>query len=172
MIGTMLYYPHSSRKQRFATRGTMPPRTRRQSPERRDAAIRKHLPKAREYWSKWPRYLADGDLCQAGEKAWGAVSQLTKAVAAHRGWQHSDHDKLREAIRQIADESENPEPVRRGLIAADALHGNFYELFLDLPETELMLQDVATLSEALWAQLPDEYTAGSSFSEWTAPDAD
>ena len=72
----------------------MPPRQRRQSPERRDAAIRKHLPKAGEYWTKWPGYLAEGDLCQAGEKAWGAVAQLTKAVATHRGWQHSDHDRL------------------------------------------------------------------------------
>ena len=66
----------------------MPPRIRRETPARRDARIRKHLPKAREYWSKWPAYLAEGDLCQAGEKGWGAVAQLTKAVATDRGWQH------------------------------------------------------------------------------------
>ena len=66
----------------------MPPRTRREPPARREARIRKHLPKAREYWAKWPAYLAEGDLCQAGEKAWGAVVQLTKVVAADRGGQH------------------------------------------------------------------------------------
>ena len=146
----------------------MPPRVRRESPSRRDARIRKHLPKAREYWSKWPAYLAEGDLCQAGEKAWGAVAQLTKAVAAHRGWQHSDHDKLREVIRQVAVEVEHPETVRRGLIAADALHGNFYELFLDRAETELMLVDVAALTETLWTVLPNEYTGGAPFDVWAA----
>lgn len=154
-------------------RGTMPPRIRRQSLERRDAAIRKHLPKAREYWVKWPEYLAEGDLCQAGEKAWGAVSQLTKAVAAHRGWQHSDHDKLREVIRELANESsENREIIIRGLTSADVLHGNFYEIFLDQFQTELALSDVRYLVEALWSHLPNEYTDGVSFSQWTASDTD
>ena len=145
----------------------MPPRTRRQSPERRDAAIRKHLPKAREYWSKWPAYLAGGDLCQAGEKAWGAVAQLTKAVATDRGRQHSDHDRLREVIRELANESsEQREVIIRGLTSADILHGNFYEVFLDRYQTELALNDTTLLIEALWAELPDEYTGGASFAEW------
>ena len=145
----------------------MSPLQRRQSPERRDAAIRKHLPKAREYWSKWPAYLADGDLCQAGEKGWGAVAQLTKAVATHRGWQHSDHDRLREVIRAVGDEAgEQREVISRGLTSADVLHGNFYEVFLDRFQTELALNDVAMLIEALWAELPDEYTGGVSFDEW------
>ena len=145
----------------------MPPRQRRQSPERRDAAIRKHLPKAREYWTKWPAYLAEGDLCQAGEKAWGAVAQLTKAVATHRGWQHSDHDRLREVIRELAHESSSQqETITRGLTSADILHGNFYEIFLDQLQTELSLRDVGALVEVLWNELPDEYTGRISFTEW------
>ena len=115
----------------------MPPRNaRRQSARRRDAAIRKHLPQAKAYWSKWPAYLAAGDLCQAGEKAWRTVAQLTKAVAVHRGWQHGSHDSRRAIIRQIADESsasessDRGESIRLGLVAAEALHGNFYELLL------------------------------------------
>ena len=149
----------------------MPPRQRRQSPQRRGAAIRKHLPKAREYWSKWPEYLAEGDLCQAGEKAWGAVAQLTKAVATHRGWQHSDHDRLREAIRELAHESsDHRETIIRGLTSADILHGNFYEVFLDRSQTELALGDVGSLIEILWAELPDEYTEGMAFGEWVASD--
>lgn len=145
----------------------MPPRQRRQSPERRDAAIRKHLPKAKEYWSRWPAYLADGDLCQAGEKGWGSVAQLTKAVATHRGWQHSDHDRLREAIRALADEAgEQREVISRGLASAEVLPGNFYEVFLDRFQTELALNDVALLIAALWAALPDEYTGGVSFDKW------
>ena len=145
----------------------MPPRTRRQSPERRDAAIRKHLPKAREYWCKWPAYLSEGDLCQAGEKAWGAVAQLTKAVATHRGWQHSDHDRLREVIRELAHESsDHQDAIIRGLTSADVLHGNFYEIFLDRLQTELALEDIVPLVQLLWAELPGEYTGGISFDDW------
>ena len=150
----------------------MPPRNaRRQSARRRAAAIRKHLPQAKVYWSKWPAYLAAGDLCQAGEKAWGTVAQLTKAVAVHRGWQHGSHDSLRAIIRQIADESSaGGESIRLGLVAAEALHGNFYELLLDRQETELLLRQLNPLLAALWSELPPEYTAGASFEQWLAPE--
>ena len=151
----------------------MPPRNARcQSARRRAAAIRKHLPQAKAYWSKWPAYLAAGDLCQAGEKAWGTVAQLTKAVAVHRGWQHGSHDSLRAIIRQIADElsasesSDRGESIRLGLVAAEALHGNFYELLLDRQETELLLRQLNPLLAALWSQMPPEYTAGASFEQW------
>ena len=155
----------------------MPPRNaRRQSARRRAAAIRKHLPQAKAYWSKWPAYLAAGDLCQAGEKAWGTVAQLTKAVAVHRGWQHGSHDSLRAIIRQIADESsasessDRGESIRLGLVAAEALHGNFYELLLDRQETELLLRQLNPLLAALWSEIPPEYTAGASFEQWLEPE--
>ena len=145
----------------------MPPRTRRQSVECRAIAINRHLPKAKEYWSKWPVYLEQGDLCQAGEKAWGAVAQLTKAVATYRGWQYADHDKLREVVREIAGESmDKRETISRGLTSADILHGNFYEIFLDRVQTELALADVRLLMEELWQQLPEEFTGGVSFGNW------
>ena len=146
----------------------MPPRRRRESASRRAASIRKHLPNAREYWSKWPAHLAEGDVCQAGEKGWGAVAQLAKAVASHRGWFHSSHDAIRSAIRQIADESDTPSNIRRSLMHAEMLHGNFYEINLDQTDTELALEDAKSLLEALWRQLPDEYTSGVSFDDWVA----
>ncbi len=144
----------------------MPPRTRRESASRRDARIRKHLPKAREYWSKWPAYLAEDDLCQAGEKGWGAVAQLAKAVASHRGWFHSSHEAVRAAVRQIADESSEEPEIRRALLQAESLHGNFYEIDLDRRGTELALEDAGFLIKVLWTQLPDEYTSGVSFDDW------
>ena len=144
----------------------MPPRTRRETPARRDARIRKHLPKAKEYRSKWPEYLAEGDLCQAGEKGWGAVSQIIKAVATHRGWVHSSHEDLLSAVRQVADESPNREMVRRLMGSVERLHANFYEAHLDRTDTEYSLADAGALLLILWAQLPDEYTGGASFAEW------
>ncbi len=84
----------------------MPPRTRRpETPDRRDARVLKHLAQARDYWSKWPAYLAEGDVCQAGEKGWGTVAQLTKAVATLRGWEHYDHVALQEVLTALARES-------------------------------------------------------------------
>ena len=144
----------------------MPPRIRRETPDRREARIRKHLPKAREYWSKWPAYLAEGDLCQAGEKGWDAVAQLVKAVAAHRGWVHTSHEALLSAVRQIADESPDPPAIRRLMGAAERLHGNFYEAHLDYADTELAIADSGALLEILWRQLPDEYIPAPTFAQW------
>ena len=148
----------------------MPPRIRRESPSRREARIRKHLPKAREYWARWPAYLAADDLCQAGEKAWGAVVQLTKVVATDRGWQHYGHEEIRAAIRAIADASPDEPAIRRALLAAESLHGNFYEIHLDRRGTELAIEDAAFLMQTLWDLLPEQYTGGITFAQWMATD--
>ena len=146
----------------------MPPRPRRpEMPDRRDARIRKHLAQGREYWSKAPGYLAQGDLCQAGEKGWGAVAQLTKAVATLRSWEHYDHDAIRDAVRALAYEMPEQEvAIIRALRAAEQLHGNFYEVYMDYRTAEIALDDVQPLLEILWSLLPDAYTAGASFAEW------
>ena len=145
----------------------MPPRIRRETPARRDARIRKHTAQARDYWSKWPAHLAEGDLCQAGEKGWGTVAQLTKAVATLRGWEHFDHVAVQEAVQALAREMpQQAEHIHRGLRAAESLHGNFYEVYLDHDGASFALADVQPLLEILWQLLPDEYTGGLSFSEW------
>ena len=150
----------------------MPPRTRRpETPARRDARIRKHLNQALEYWSKAPEYLAQGDLCQAGEKGWGTVAQLTKAVATLRSWEHYDHIAIRDAIMALPDEMpEQGVAILRGLRAAESLHGNFYEVYMSPLMTQTSLDDVRLLLEILWGLLPDEYTAGAAFSEWADVD--
>ena len=146
----------------------MPPRTRRpETPARRDARIRKHLNQARDYWSKWPAHLEQGDLCQAGEKGWGTVAQLTKAVATLRSWEHYDHVAIQEAITALAEEiPEQMEAIYDGLGAAEQLHGNFYEVYMTANRAALSLAKVQPLLEILWGLLPDEYTAGAAFSEW------
>lgn len=145
----------------------MPPRIRRETPARRDARIRKHTAQARDYWSKWPAHLAEGDLCQAGEKGWGTVAQLTKAVATLRGWDHYDHVAIQEAITALAEESPAQiDVIYDGLGAAEQLHGNFYEVYMTPYRAELALARVRPLLEILWNLLPNEHTGGLSFSEW------
>ena len=145
----------------------MPTRVRRETPARRDARIHKHVNQARDYWSKWPAHLAEGDLCQAGEKGWGAVAQLTKAIATLRGWEHYDHVAIQEAVQALARElPQQAEQIHRGLRAAEGLHGNFYEVYLDHDGTAFALADVRPLLEILWQTLLGEYTGGVSFAYW------
>lgn len=147
----------------------MPPRTRREPPARRATRIRKHLEQARDYWSKWPAHLAEGDLCQAGEKGWGTVAQLTKAVATMRGWQHYDHVAIQEALTALIDEMpEQAGVIDQGLSAAERLHGNFYEVYMTQFRAAAALEEVRPLLDVLWELLPEEYTSGMSFADWVA----
>ena len=148
----------------------MPPRIRRpESSARQDARIRKHLAQAGEYWRKAPAYLADGDFCQAGEKGWGAVAQLAKAVATLRNWEHYDHEAIRDAVRALAYELPEQEvTIIRALRAAEQLHGNFYEVYMDRRVAEIALDDVCPLLLILWSLLPYEYTGGVSFGQWAS----
>ena len=146
----------------------MPPRTaRRESPARRDARIRKHLAQAKDYWRQAPLELAQGDVCQAGEKGWGAAAQLTKAVASLRGWQHYDHVAIREAITALAETTPaQAHAIYRGLRAAEALHGNFYEVYMTPELARFDLSEVQPLLEILWRQLPDAYLPAPTFAQW------
>ena len=148
----------------------MPPRLRRpELASRRDASIRKHINQAGEYWRKAPDYLAAGDLCQAGEKGWGTVAQLTKAIATLRSWDHYDHVAIRDAVTALAHEMPSEDQgmeVLRGLRAAEQLHGNFYEVHMDAFAARTALRDVRPLLQILWNLLPNEYTGGASFDEW------
>ena len=146
----------------------MPPRARRpETPARQDARIRKHLAQARAYWAKAPAELAQGDLCQAGEKGWGAVAQLAKAVATLRHWEHYDHVAIQEAVTALITELPHQSAViDRGLSAAERLHGNFYEVYMTAERAEFALAEVRPLLDILWNLLPDTYTGGASFAQW------
>ena len=139
----------------------MLPRIRRETPVRRDARIRKHISRARACWSKWPGHRAEGDLCQAGEKGWGTVAQLTKAVATLRGWEHYYHVAAQEAVPALAREMpQQAEQIYRGLRADEGLHSNFYEVHSGHGGASYARSDVRPLLEILWQLLPDEYTNG------------
>ena len=145
----------------------MPPRIRNETPARREARIRKHLAQAKDYWRKAPLELAQGDICQAGEKGWGAVAQLTKAVATMRGWHHYDHVAIRETLTALAEAMPaQSNDIYRGLRAAEALHGNFYEVYMTPELARFDLSEAQPLLEILWSQLPDEYQPTPTFAQW------
>ena len=146
----------------------MPPATYTEDAVLRDERIAKHLAKSREYWQKAPVYLSEGDLCQAGEKAWGAVAQMTKAVASHRGWRHFLHRELLEAIREIADESGDAGDIRDSIEIVRSMHTNFYEVDLDHIAVQRGMTRAEYLLQTFWRLMPETYTGGQTFAEWSA----
>ena len=144
----------------------MPPRPFRESPERRDQRIRKHVAQAKEYWAKGAEHLREEDTCQAAEKGWGTAAQLTKAVATMRGWNHYDHVAIQECITALAEENPGKQrDIFLGMQAAESLHGQFYEVYMTLPRVGVALETLEPLLEILWEFLPDEYTGGGTFSQ-------
>ena len=101
---------------------------------------------SREYLSQASDELNSHDLRQASEKGWGAASQIIKAVAAARGWEHGRHASLYDVVRRLVAET-NDEDIRRWFAVAGELHSNFYEGFLDAGDVEAHLRDVALLIE-------------------------
>ena len=98
--------------------------------------------------------LANDDIAQASEKAWGAASQMLKAIAQQRGWPHKSHRYLYDVIRRLRRETGDPE-LTRLFNQATGLHSNFYENLYEaedledlLPEIELLVDRLEELLEA------------------------
>ena len=92
--------------------------------------------------------LSVGDVRQASEKSWGAASQMVKAVAETRGWQHRSHVALFSAIDRMASETGQPE-IGRLFDVASSLHVNFYENWKSAENVRGGLEDVRRLLELL-----------------------
>ena len=92
--------------------------------------------------------LAQGDLQQASEKGWGAVTQLLKAIADRRGWEHNRHRHYLRIISRLRAETGDGD-IRRLFSAASALHENFYENEMAFADVADGLEDVAALLNKL-----------------------
>ena len=93
-------------------------------------------------------YLADDDLRQASEKGWGAAALSVKSVAQSRGWRHGGHRRLFSVITRLVEETGDGD-LRVAFNAANALHTNFYEGWLDRENVEANLASVVELVEKL-----------------------
>lgn len=107
------------------------------------------------YLSQGAAELAQGDLLQAGEKYWGAVSQQLKAIADERNWHHSAHYLLAAIAEQLAEERERPE-WHENYRAAELLHMNYYEDNLG----NSYLVQYSSQAQSLIAQLEEIRLAG------------
>lgn len=101
-----------------------------------------------DFLAKASTYLAQDDLLQASEKAWGAAAQMVKCIAESRGWRHDGHRDLWQAVNRIARETEDRE-LRTSFGIAGFLHTNFYEGWLPREAVEDHLTKVEELVQKL-----------------------
>ena len=108
---------------------------------------------SRAYLEQANEELAKEDLLQASEKGWGAASQIVKAVAEERGWEHRGHRQLHDAVSLLVVET-GDEELRLLFSVANHLHINFYEGWLDRDAVEFNLRQVTRFIEKVEALLP------------------
>ena len=100
--------------------------------------------------------LRKGDLLQASEKAWGAVSHYVNSIARQRNWPLGSHGQLIEnANKLVSADPANASHKRRLLRSIEALHSNFYQAFLDEDSVREGIQDAKELIRTLEVVNPD-----------------
>ena len=92
--------------------------------------------------------LAGGDLAQASEKGWGAVTQMLKAIAERRGWEHNRHRHYHRTASRLRAETGDSD-IRRLFAVASDLHENFYENDMAAALVAESLDDVEALLDKL-----------------------
>ena len=118
---------------------------------------------SREFIALAHQELAQGDLLQASEKAWGAAAAAIKSVAEMRGWQHNAHTLINAAIWRISREYRRPR-VLELMAWANNLHQNYYEYYLGPDEVTLgitRVEELLDILEAVKSETPRPFTPGN-----------
>ncbi len=113
-----------------------------------EARVELHLKLCEKYIREAEELLAKKDYVQASEKAWGAATQIVKAVAAREGRELRSHSELHREVARIAGEV-GDEEVRMLWQSAGMLHQNFYENWLPGEMVEGNIRDVKRFVEKL-----------------------
>lgn len=99
-----------------------------------------HIALSEKYAREMNEFLEKGDYVQASEKAWGAASQILKAVASKRG-RELRNGELHKFVSELREETDNQE-LRRLWQVATSLHQNFYENWLPEKIVKESIEDV------------------------------
>ena len=116
------------------------------------ATAEQHLSISNQFLEHADDEFRRGDLLQASEKAWGAVSHHVNAIARQRGWPLGSHNHLMENAREIFSwDPANAAHYRRLLRSVEGLHANFYQAALDEESVGEGIEDAKELVRALAA---------------------
>ena len=109
-------------------------------PRRIELYLRLH----EEYLKSAEELYAKGDLTQAGEKYWGAVTALLNIIGERLGMPHYSCRDLRELASYLTEVTHDPEYTRL-FSSAETLHANFYHGFLGKESFNAHREDVIKL---------------------------
>ncbi|MGC9105044.1 MAG: PaREP1 family protein [Thermoprotei archaeon] len=98
--------------------------------------VKVYLEKSRELIQRAEKYLAEGDLAQASEKAWGGAPPRSRPTPRRRGLEHFRHRDLEEVVSRMITENKGDKTLIAGWGACLRLHSNFYEGFMTREDVE------------------------------------
>jgi len=101
----------------------------------------KYLREAEELYNK-------GNIVQACEKYWGALTTLLSIIAEKEGLPHYSHRDLRDVIEFLTEKTNDPE-YSRLFSSAEALHANFYHGFMGKLSFDAHRNDVIRLIQKI-----------------------
>lgn len=102
----------------------------------------------KDYLKEAEEFYTKGDLAQAGEKYWGAITALLNAIGELRNWEHYSHADYNVIIRNLYNETRDKELIMEfGM--AERLHANFYHDFMDKEFFEIHRSAVLSLISRL-----------------------
>jgi uncharacterized protein (UPF0332 family) len=107
-----------------------------------------HLKLSEKYMKDAEELLTKKDYIQASEKAWGAASQIVKALAAREGRELRGYASLWQFVDEIAEKLQDIE-LRRLWSRANSLHQNFYENWMPSRDIIYAIEDVKKFIERI-----------------------
>ena len=90
-----------------------------------------------------------GDMLQASEKGWGALSHYVNSVAVDRGMPHGRHRHINSTATEMIGYLDDRKAPTEKLNSANVLHANFYEFFLTPEQVREGLDSARQLIEDL-----------------------
>ncbi|ABW01142.1 PaREP1 family protein [Caldivirga maquilingensis] len=110
--------------------------------------VKLYLSLHEDYLKSAEELYAKGDLTQAGEKYWGAVTALLNAIAESRSWEHYSHRDYDIIIEELYKET-NDKSILVNFSMAERLHANFYHNFMSKEGFEAHREAVLNLVNRL-----------------------
>jgi hypothetical protein len=110
------------------------------------ATIARHQEISKRFLDQASEELGKGDLLQASEKAWGALSHFLESVAKEQGWLSRSHLRTNNNARRLIELTSEPRGNMDKLGVLNALHANFYA---DFYSEELVAHGIEAARELL-----------------------
>jgi hypothetical protein len=107
-----------------------------------------HLKLSEKYIKDAEEFLTKKDFVQASEKAWGAATQIVKALAAKEGKELINNGELHRYVAELSKEKGDKE-IMKFWFSATSLHQNFYENWFPEESVRSAIEDVKNFIEKL-----------------------